>query len=149
MVGMCGLGDLVLTCASDKSRNFAFGLALGRGASVEQASGGMLKVTTQITINRKSNSKSTNSSIAIWLSGAAEKSPATETLSFTPAKPEALQADLLRRLFRLTGNRLEQLLAFPPITPAAADETPLHALQFHFTRLHWEKFGRSLNPPRP
>ena len=117
--------------------------------SLEQASGGMLKVTTQITINRKSNSKSTNSSIAIWLSGAAEKSPATETLSFTPAKPEALQADLLRRLFRLTGNRLEQLLAFPPITPAAADEIPLHALQFHFTRLHWEKFGRSLNPPRP
>ena len=42
LMGLSGLGDLVLTCASDKSRNFAFGLALGRGASVEQASGGKL-----------------------------------------------------------------------------------------------------------
>ena len=29
--GLAGLGDLVLTCTSDKSRNFAAGLALGRG----------------------------------------------------------------------------------------------------------------------
>jgi glycerol-3-phosphate dehydrogenase (NAD(P)+) len=42
LMGLSGLGDLVLTCASDKSRNFAFGLALGRGASVEHASGGKL-----------------------------------------------------------------------------------------------------------
>jgi glycerol-3-phosphate dehydrogenase (NAD(P)+) len=42
LMGLSGLGDLVLTCASDKSRNFAFGLALGRGASIEQASGGKL-----------------------------------------------------------------------------------------------------------
>jgi glycerol-3-phosphate dehydrogenase (NAD(P)+) len=41
-MGLAGMGDLVLTCASDKSRNFAFGLALGRGASIEQASGGKL-----------------------------------------------------------------------------------------------------------
>ena len=29
--GLSGLGDLVLTCASDRSRNFALGLGLGRG----------------------------------------------------------------------------------------------------------------------
>ena len=29
--GLSGLGDLVLTCTSEKSRNFAAGLALGRG----------------------------------------------------------------------------------------------------------------------
>ncbi len=31
LAGLSGLGDLALTCASAKSRNFAFGLALGEG----------------------------------------------------------------------------------------------------------------------
>ena len=31
MVGLSGLGDLILTCSSPQSRNFALGLALGRG----------------------------------------------------------------------------------------------------------------------
>jgi glycerol-3-phosphate dehydrogenase (NAD(P)+) len=35
--GMAGLGDLVLTCTDNQSRNRRFGLALGKGASLEQA----------------------------------------------------------------------------------------------------------------
>ncbi len=35
--GMAGLGDLVLTCTDNQSRNRRFGLALGKGASVEEA----------------------------------------------------------------------------------------------------------------
>jgi glycerol-3-phosphate dehydrogenase (NAD(P)+) len=31
MVGLSGLGDLILTCSSPQSRNFALGIALGRG----------------------------------------------------------------------------------------------------------------------
>jgi glycerol-3-phosphate dehydrogenase (NAD(P)+) len=31
LAGLSGFGDLVLTCTSEKSRNYAFGLALGRG----------------------------------------------------------------------------------------------------------------------
>ncbi len=31
LMGLSGLGDLVLTCSSDLSRNFRFGLALGKG----------------------------------------------------------------------------------------------------------------------
>ena len=31
LAGLSGLGDLVLTCTSDQSRNFRYGLALGRG----------------------------------------------------------------------------------------------------------------------
>lgn len=42
MMGLSGLGDLVLTCGSAQSRNFAFGEALGRGASAKDASGGKL-----------------------------------------------------------------------------------------------------------
>jgi glycerol-3-phosphate dehydrogenase (NAD(P)+) len=33
LAGLSGLGDLALTCASATSRNFAYGLALGRGTS--------------------------------------------------------------------------------------------------------------------
>ncbi|MCT8997907.1 NAD(P)H-dependent glycerol-3-phosphate dehydrogenase [Chelativorans intermedius] len=35
LMGLSGLGDLILTCSSEQSRNFAYGLALGRGRSVE------------------------------------------------------------------------------------------------------------------
>jgi glycerol-3-phosphate dehydrogenase (NAD(P)+) len=36
-MGLAGLGDLVLTCTDDHSRNRRFGLALAQGAGVEQA----------------------------------------------------------------------------------------------------------------
>lgn len=36
-MGLAGLGDLVLTCTDDQSRNRRFGLALARGKSVQQA----------------------------------------------------------------------------------------------------------------
>ena len=36
-MGMAGLGDLVLTCTDNQSRNRRFGLALGQGVSVEKA----------------------------------------------------------------------------------------------------------------
>ena len=42
LMGLSGLGDLVLTCSSLQSRNFAFGHALGRGLSLQDASGGKL-----------------------------------------------------------------------------------------------------------
>lgn len=35
--GMAGLGDLILTCTDNQSRNRRFGMALGAGKSVEQA----------------------------------------------------------------------------------------------------------------
>ncbi len=37
LMGLAGIGDLVLTCTDDLSRNRRLGLALGRGQSVEQA----------------------------------------------------------------------------------------------------------------
>jgi len=44
VAGLCGLGDLVLTCSSPQSRNMSVGLALGAGQSLEQALAGKLTV---------------------------------------------------------------------------------------------------------
>ena len=42
LMGLAGLGDVVLTCSSSQSRNFAFGERLGRGVPVAEASEGKL-----------------------------------------------------------------------------------------------------------
>ncbi len=43
--GLCGLGDLVLTCSSPQSRNMSFGKALGEGQSVAEILGARTAVT--------------------------------------------------------------------------------------------------------
>ena len=43
-MGLAGLGDLVLTCTDDQSRNRRFGMALGRGRSVSEAQSGIDQV---------------------------------------------------------------------------------------------------------
>jgi glycerol-3-phosphate dehydrogenase (NAD(P)+) len=42
--GLCGLGDLVLTCSSPQSRNMSVGLALGQGKTLAEAVRGKLSV---------------------------------------------------------------------------------------------------------
>ncbi|MDP9056849.1 MAG: NAD(P)-dependent glycerol-3-phosphate dehydrogenase [Pseudomonadota bacterium] len=44
LAGLCGLGDLVLTCASTASRNYSLGKALGQGTSVADALAGKLSI---------------------------------------------------------------------------------------------------------
>ena len=44
LAGLCGLGDLVLTCSSTSSRNFALGKALGEGQSAAEALAGKSSV---------------------------------------------------------------------------------------------------------
>jgi len=47
-MGLAGLGDLVLTCTDDQSRNRRLGLALGRGRSMQDAQRGIHQVVEGI-----------------------------------------------------------------------------------------------------
>lgn len=44
VTGLSGIGDLMLTCSSEQSRNMSFGLALGRGESRERILNGRAQV---------------------------------------------------------------------------------------------------------
>ncbi len=47
LMGLCGIGDLVLTCSSTQSRNFALGVELGKGKPVKEAVPGHLHGLTE------------------------------------------------------------------------------------------------------
>jgi len=49
VAGLCGLGDLVLTCSSPQSRNMSVGLALGRGESLQAALAGKRSVAEGVS----------------------------------------------------------------------------------------------------
>lgn len=44
MMGLCGLGDLILTCSSSQSRNMSLGMALGQGKTVDEIMSGRISV---------------------------------------------------------------------------------------------------------
>ncbi len=47
-LGLCGVGDMMLTCSSEKSRNFSLGYALGQGNTLEQIMSNRQNVTEGI-----------------------------------------------------------------------------------------------------
>jgi glycerol-3-phosphate dehydrogenase (NAD(P)+) len=51
-MGLAGLGDLVLTCTDDQSRNRRLGLALGRGRSLDEAQTGIQQVVEGVLASR-------------------------------------------------------------------------------------------------
>lgn len=51
-MGLAGLGDLVLTCTDDQSRNRRFGMALGSGRSIHEAQSGIDQVVEGIPAAR-------------------------------------------------------------------------------------------------
>ena len=52
MAGLAGLGDLVLTCTGELSRNRHVGVELGRGRKLEEILGGMREVAEGVKTTR-------------------------------------------------------------------------------------------------
>ncbi len=94
LMGLSGLGDLVLTCSSAQSRNFAFGQRLGQGMSVEDAAGGKLvegaaTASALVALARAKNiDMPISEAVAQILSGAWTLDQAVDALMNRPIKSE-------------------------------------------------------------
>ena len=94
-MGLSGLGDLVLTCGSAQSRNFALGLAIGRGEAVPGANHGKLAegaFTAKALIEMardKGVDMPISASVDAVLDGRLEVKAAAEALLARPLKGEA------------------------------------------------------------
>jgi glycerol-3-phosphate dehydrogenase (NAD(P)+) len=91
MAGLSGLGDLILTCSSPQSRNFALGLALGRGERPPRDRLAEGEFTAPVLIELAASrdvDMPVSNAVAAILSGATTIDTAIENLLTRPFKAE-------------------------------------------------------------
>jgi glycerol-3-phosphate dehydrogenase (NAD(P)+) len=98
LVGLSGLGDLILTCSSAQSRNFSFGMALGKGHDRRPAHGMLAEgVFTAPVLLELANEEAVEMPIA---------SAVVDILAGRASVEEAIEA-LLTRPFRAESSEEE------------------------------------------
>lgn len=70
LMGMCGVGDLMLTCSSMQSRNFSLGVALGEGKTLEEILGERIAVTEGVHTAKALRVMSKNNAVDMPISQA-------------------------------------------------------------------------------
>ncbi len=94
MAGLSGLGDLILTCSSPQSRNFSFGVALGKGEKPGSAAHGKLAegaFTAPVLLEmarEKNVEMPISAAVAAVLAGKLSVDKAIESLLTRPIKAE-------------------------------------------------------------
>lgn len=91
IAGLSGLGDLILSCSSLQSRNFALGIALGRGEPAPQGKLAEGKFTAPVLIELAASQDvdmPVSQAVAAILSGAMTVDAAIESLLTRPFKAE-------------------------------------------------------------
>jgi glycerol-3-phosphate dehydrogenase (NAD(P)+) len=94
MTGLSGLGDLLLTCSSPQSRNFSFGVSLGRGQRPQDIHGGLAEgVFTAPVLLEMARKHAIEmpiaTAVAALLEGTLTVEQAIESLLTRPLKAEA------------------------------------------------------------
>ena len=113
-------------------------------ADLDNASSGLIDFSFELHIGRTIRTSDAPTPVALWITGAGEKAPSTDVLSFTTDDPKTLNADLLKIIFNLIRSHLSKSAAYNP-APEALDD-PMAALSSNITRLLWKEFGTLLNP---
>jgi glycerol-3-phosphate dehydrogenase (NAD(P)+) len=91
LVGLSGLGDLILTCSSPQSRNFALGIALGRGEQPARQNLAEGEFTAPVLIELAASQNvdmPVSNAVAAILSGRVTIDAAIESLLTRPFKAE-------------------------------------------------------------
>jgi len=94
MMGLSGLGDLILTCSTPQSRNFSFGVALGKGEAPASAAHGKLAegaFTAPVLLElarAKNIEMPISAAVASILAGELSVDAAIESLLTRPLKAE-------------------------------------------------------------
>ncbi|MCB1382615.1 MAG: NAD(P)-dependent glycerol-3-phosphate dehydrogenase [Notoacmeibacter sp.] len=91
LMGLSGLGDLILTCGSTQSRNFSYGLALGKGESLENrplAEGAATAGVAAALARNKGIDAPICDAVSAVLEGRATIAEATAALLSRPLKSE-------------------------------------------------------------
>ena len=93
MTGLSGLGDLLLTCSSPQSRNFSFGVNLGRGSKPGEIHGGLAEgVFTASVLLEMARERAVDmpisAAVAALLDGKLSVDAAIELLLTRPLKAE-------------------------------------------------------------
>jgi len=94
LVGLSGLGDLILTCSSAQSRNYSFGIALGKGQSPSALGDTLAEgVFTAPVLLEMADAQAIDmpivSAVVSILDGRASVDEATETLMTRPFRAES------------------------------------------------------------
>lgn len=90
LTGLSGFGDLMLTCASEKSRNFAHGFAMGRGeVAAAQTVEGIATARATVDLGRRHGLEMPiASAVSLVLNGQATVSDAVSELLARPLRAE-------------------------------------------------------------
>ncbi len=85
LAGLAGLGDLVLTCTGDQSRNRTVGIGLGKGQTLEQVLSGMREVAEGVRTTQSARDLAERLGVEMPITQAMyrvlyEKQPAVEAL---------------------------------------------------------------------
>jgi glycerol-3-phosphate dehydrogenase (NAD(P)+) len=92
LAGLSGLGDLILTCSSAQSRNYSYGVALGRGEKAQAPHALAEGIFTAPVLVEMAKDKGIDmpisSAVADILAGRASVDAATETLLTRPFRAE-------------------------------------------------------------
>jgi len=92
LTGLSGLGDVILTCSSAQSRNYSYGLALGRGDAARPGHALAEGIFTAPVLVEMAKDKGIDmpiaSAVADVLTGRASVDEATETLLTRPFRAE-------------------------------------------------------------